>query len=297
MLASDLLVRRQQRKEQLRNITKVPLYGLDDIYGLNLGDGDLVVIFGQPKAGKTTVALNWVWRIAKSGYPVTVVSTESVMTAERYALNILALEVTDILYTQEYFGDSVNADILDKILLSDNPSIFCKDRNKSHVWAAVEQALAIFGNYNIDIYGSALEDGGMVNAENLFNLMRKVPVPSVFVLDQINQVSLLNDLDPAPSAIKIMKGLAQIIKERKIATIVVSQVSTGSSRDGKDAPLGGNLIVAEANLGVKPLRDNDVLTLVSPPLYSRSTPPFSISYNIDPLSGYMLSYSILNKKE
>ena len=87
MLASDLLVRRQQRKEQLRNITKVPLYGLDDIYGLNLGDGDLVVIFGQPKAGKTTVALNWVWRIAKSGYPVSIVTTTHIHSTRRVKEN------------------------------------------------------------------------------------------------------------------------------------------------------------------------------------------------------------------
>ncbi|MEO0158065.1 MAG: hypothetical protein ABIM59_04970 [candidate division WOR-3 bacterium] len=288
----DLLVRRQSRKEQLRSVLKVDLYGLEKIFGLNVGDGDLVVIFGQPKAGKTTVALNWAWRIAKGGYPVTVAATESVMTAERYALMLLALEATDILFSNEYYGDSLSASILDTILLSDDPAAFCKSRGKPHVWEAIELAISNMSQYSVDIYGASLEDGGMVNAENLFSLMRRLESPCVFVLDQVSQVSLPGDLDPAPSAIKVMKELARIIKENKLAAIVLSQVSTISSREGKDAPLGGNLIVAEANLGVKPLRNGDELVLTSPPLFSRSTPPFSVVYRIDPISGLMLGYTI-----
>ena len=297
MKASELLARRQSRKEELRNIVKIPLFGLEDIYGLNLGDGDLVVLFSPPKAGKTTVALNWVWRIAKQGIHVTVVSTESVMTAERYALCLLALEVSDSLIRNEYYGESIGPDLLDRILLSDDPKWLCNEYNKSYVWEIIEDSMLRFSNYDIDIHGAALEDGGMVNADNLFMLMRSVVTPSVFVLDQISQISLPNDLDPAPSAIKIMKGLAQIIKERKLATIVVSQVSTVSSREGKDAPLGGNLITAEANLGLKPTRDGDKLLLVSPPGYSRHTPPFSIEYDIEPTSGLMLDSKVLGVRD
>lgn len=50
MKASDLINRRISRKEEIRNYTSIPLLGIEEVYGINISDGDLICVAGEPKA-------------------------------------------------------------------------------------------------------------------------------------------------------------------------------------------------------------------------------------------------------
>jgi|WetSurMetagenome_2_1015567.scaffolds.fasta_scaffold238685_2 hypothetical protein len=293
MKASDLISRRIERKAEIRDFVSVPLFGIEEAYGINVSDGDLICVAGPPKAGKSTMVMNWCRQLAGLGYKITIATTESVTTAEKYAVGLLTLDVASKMLDEEMVETSMSAEILDSILLHDDPCELCHNNTgNDRLWDIIEESLEEFAVYDIDIYGSSSDDGNMTRANNLFKLMREVEVPSVFILDQINQVFLDGGPEantPQGAAILVMQNIAQIIKEKKLAMIVASQVSTTSEREGRATPLGGNLIVAEANLVVVPLRDGNRLTLTSPRGFSRKTPPFTSIYDLEPTSGLLIS--------
>lgn len=297
MKASELINRRVERREEIKNYVSIPLFGIEDVYGINVSDGDLICVAGAAKAGKSTMIINWCRQLAKLGYKITIATTESVTTAERYALSLLTLDVANEMINNELIEVQMSAEILDSILLSEDPCDLCEHHTgNSKLWEIISVALDNFANYDIDIYGSASDDGNMTRADNLFRLMRDMETPAIFVLDQINQVFLEGGPEsntPQAAAILVMQHIAQIIKEKKLATIIASQVSTTSEREGRPTPLGGNLILAEANLVVVPLRDGNQLTLTSPRGFSRKTPPFTAQYELEPTSGLLISGKVV----
>jgi len=275
---------RQENREDIKNSTFIPLPYLEGLVEVDLTSGDHILIYGKPKSGKTTTVINYALFLARQGLPVTVFNTETVMSGYKYSIRLLAMIMKEIANRQEIYGMTISSKIIDKFILFGDELQYESEAMDEIYWKIFDEAIGVLTTLDIDIYDAT---DGIVNVKTLLKQMNSVDNNTIVVLDQINQI-LDGSANRVETVLNVLQLISQVIKEKQLVMLLVSQISTGSSSASTgELPFGGYAFVAEINFACKPERSgNDMHVFFS---HNRECPPFTIQYGIDPESGLILS--------
>jgi len=283
MHPTQFIEKRIFMKDKIKASTFIPLPHLKDLVEVDLTQGDLVMIYGRPKSGKTTTAINYTLHLAKLGHPVTVFNTETVMSGYKYSIRLLAMLMKELANEQEVYGITFSSKIIDKFILFGDEILYDTEQLTRVYWEIYEAASQQLSKLDIDIYDAT---DGIVDVKKLLIKFREVPDHTIVVLDQINQI-LDGGADRVSTVLNVLQLVAQVIKEKQLVLLLVSQISTGSSSSiTGELPFGGYALIAEVNYACKPMRSGNSMQVHFS--HCREEPPFNIHYSIDPESGLIL---------
>lgn len=194
--------------DEPKNFIKTGLENVDrQIIGFE--PTQLIILGARPGAGKTAVALNMMYNIARNGYPVT----------------FFSLETTDQKILERLVSSTSNVDML-KIIQKTNIS----DKEANRVMQAVDKIDKLHGT------GFEIIDKAHVTQQDVRQAaMKQYDKPQVIFIDYLQ---LLNpdksQKDRRLDVEKISRDLKIIAKENNCVIIALSQLSRGvESRQNK----------------------------------------------------------------
>ena len=194
--------------DEPKNFIKTGLENIDrQIIGFE--PTQLIILGARPGAGKTAVALNMMYNIARNGYPVT----------------FFSLETTDQKILERLVSSTSNVDML-KIIQKTNIS----DKEANRVMQAVDKIDKLHGT------GFEIIDKAHVTQQDIRQAaMKQYDKPQVIFIDYLQ---LLNpdksQKDRRLDVEKISRDLKIIAKENNCVIVALSQLSRGvESRQNK----------------------------------------------------------------
>ena len=201
--------------DEPKNFIKTGLENVDrQIIGFE--PTQLIVLGARPGAGKTAIALNMMYNIARNGYPVT----------------FFSLETTDQKILERLVSSTSNVDTL-KIVQKTNIS----DKEANRVMQAVDKIDKLHGT------GFEIIDKAHVTQQDVRQAaMKKYDKPQVIFIDYLQ---LLNpdksQKDRRLDVEKISRDLKIIAKENNCVIVALSQLSRGVENRQNKRPMLSDL--------------------------------------------------------
>lgn len=201
--------------DEPKNFIKTGLENVDrQIIGFE--PTQLIVLGARPGAGKTAIALNMMYNIARNGYPVT----------------FFSLETTDQKILERLVSSTSNVDML-KIIQKTNIS----DKEANRVMQAVDKIDKLHGT------GFEIIDKAHVTQQDVRQAaMKKYDKPQVIFIDYLQ---LLNpdksQKDRRLDVEKISRDLKLIAKENNCVIVALSQLSRGVENRQNKRPMLSDL--------------------------------------------------------
>ena len=201
--------------DEPKNFIKTGLENIDrQIIGFE--PTQLIVLGARPGAGKTAIALNMMYNIARNGYPVT----------------FFSLETTDQKILERLVSSTSNVDTL-KIVQKTNIS----DKEANRVMQAVDKIDKLHGT------GFEIIDKAHVTQQDVRQAaMKKYDKPQVIFIDYLQ---LLNpdksQKDRRLDVEKISRDLKIIAKENNCVIVALSQLSRGVENRQNKRPMLSDL--------------------------------------------------------
>ena len=201
--------------DEPKNFIKTGLENVDrQIIGFE--PTQLIVLGARPGAGKTAIALNMMYNIARNGYPVT----------------FFSLETTDQKILERLVSSTSNVDTL-KIVQKTNIS----DKEANRVMQAVDKIDKLHGT------GFEIIDKAHVTQQDVRQAaMKKYDKPQVIFIDYLQ---LLNpdksQKDRRLDVEKISRDLKLIAKENNCVIVALSQLSRGVENRQNKRPMLSDL--------------------------------------------------------
>ena len=201
--------------DEPKNFIKTGLENVDrQIIGFE--PTQLIVLGARPGAGKTAIALNMMYNIARNGYPVT----------------FFSLETTDQKILERLVSSTSNVDML-KIIQKTNIS----DKEANRVMQAVDKIDKLHGT------GFEIIDKAHVTQQDITQVaMKKYDKPQVIFIDYLQ---LLNpdksQKDRRLDVEKISRDLKLIAKENNCVIVALSQLSRGVENRQNKRPMLSDL--------------------------------------------------------
>lgn len=192
--------------------------GLENIDGQIIGfePTQLIVLGARPGAGKTAIALNMMYNIARNGYPVT----------------FFSLETTDQKILERLISSTSNVDSL-KIVQKTNIS----DKEANRVMQAVDKIDKLHGT------GFEIVDKAHVTQQDIRQAaMKKYDKPQVIFIDYLQLLNTdKSQKDRRLDVEKISRDLKIIAKENNCVIVALSQLSRGVENRQNKRPMLSDL--------------------------------------------------------
>ena len=201
--------------DEPKNFIKTGLENVDrQIIGFE--PTQLIILGARPGAGKTAIALNMMYNIARNGYPVT----------------FFSLETTDQKILERLVSSTSNVDTL-KIVQKTN----INDKEANRVMQAVDKIDKLHGT------GFEIIDKAHVTQQDITQVaMKKYDKPQVIFIDYLQ---LLNpdksQKDRRLDVEKISRDLKLIAKENNCVIVALSQLSRGVENRQNKRPMLSDL--------------------------------------------------------
>lgn len=192
--------------------------GLENIDGQIIGfePTQLIVLGARPGAGKTAIALNMMYNIARNGYPVT----------------FFSLETTDQKILERLISSTSNVDSL-KIVQKTNIS----DKEANRVMQAVDRVDKLHKT------GFEIVDKAHVTQQDIRQAaMKKYDKPQVIFIDYLQLLNTdKSQKDRRLDVEKISRDLKIIAKENNCVIVALSQLSRGVENRQNKRPMLSDL--------------------------------------------------------
>lgn len=258
-------------------------YGIDlldrALWGIDIIDGELIVIIGAHKQRKTTLWLNVCINIMTARHltrkPRIVIDTlESGMPPRKYRdtiiANLASRHLFDMGHTPINYCQACDTSICNELKLS---AKFLRYRTRSKAQnESIEYALDTMASddWNLLIYGSHPDQGNVRNLKNAvedkesrwIRLIEEEGV-DIFAVDHLQQYNLRSGTDNEyEKQQRVISVMGSVVAMYNVAVVMLSQVSLKSIREaaagaGELTASGGNKSAQEGNVVMVTKYDRD----------------------------------------
>ena len=238
------------------------------LYGMDVINGELILIQGPEKQRKTTFVANIIAYYMQAPKPkvkpLTVIDTlESGMTPGRYRDTLISIVATQILlrdgHKHKQFCPVCGTSQCQMLGIS--PEFLRYNRRKEDQAAAIKEAIEIMSAWPLQIYGANEKEGytrsleasvsGGVDFKSRWKRLIEEYGAKVFVTDHLQQYSFFETVTDYEKQLRTIAAVSDRVAEDHIVNLLISQVSLGSQREaasgtGKMYATGGKKGAAEA---------------------------------------------------
>jgi len=256
------------------NREKLIPYGIKEfdkyLYGIDIINGELILVLGKEKNRKTTFAINvlinYMTDETLQEKPVTVIDTlESGMTPTRYRDQMIANLATRWLISEGHFPKGACSECGADLCRQTNFSPeFLRYHNRTPAQLmAINYAIETMASWPLYLFGANPSQGGTRNLltsvkggqtmedtwhQDWKHLIASVPVlekesrwdymireygAKIFIADHVQQYSFQTDITDYEKQLRAVSAISDMVSFHQIAAIVLSQVSLTSVRDSR----------------------------------------------------------------
>jgi hypothetical protein len=297
--------------------------------GVDIHNGELIVVQGPEKNRKTTMVLNMVRFWSKVGIPgggnILVETLESSMTRQKYKQSLLVMEATGYILAQHYGIENGRVQLPyrgdPKYKVADMGAIyndlghelkmsvdFARVSYRSKLQQqAIEYAVEAVDSWPLLIYGAASAEGhtrAIRTNGKVLDFRTELPYVRwkraieemgvrIIVLDHVQGYA-----GPGGMAYQMLdeitNRISTIVAELKVVVVAVSQVSLGSMRDDTMGlyARGGKRLAEEANRVFSTKYEDRQAHMIIESTASRGEPPPTIIQRMDMHSGKFIGRSV-----
>lgn len=283
-------------EENRKNMVPYGIRAFDRyLYGIDIINGELILIMGREKNRKTTfainVVLNYMTNETLENKPVTVIDTlESGMTPARYRDQMISNLASRWLIKEGHFPRGTcaecGADNCRQLKLSPEFLRFY-DRTQPQMMA-INYAMETMKSWPLFIFGASPSQGGTRSlltsvkggskmTDTWHQQWKKDSKPTtdsrwkylieeygakIFITDHVQQYSFQSEVSDYEKQLRAVAAISDIVSFHQVAAIVLSQVSLTSVREsrigqGRIGAMGGSKLAQEANVALSTHYDPD----------------------------------------